>query len=210
MSLRRKACANGALPKLWDGAPFRILAIDPGGTTGWKYAEWQPDTDIYVPDHLAEDGPVDVSTKLEFKFDGGQIGPEEHHLELWDLLRDYAPPTQPPLTVVCESFEFRQHINQGQSKTGVNLISKEYIGLVKLAQKFLNIAETHFQSASMAKSLVPDKGPQAHQKLKALGLYETNNPHQNDATRHLLRYLVVTLKVREPITNVWIDSLSTE
>lgn len=189
--------------KTWDGKPFRILACDPGGTTGWAYCEFNP--------------PHNRLEELEdFRFDCGHFGPGEHHKSLWDFLTTTNFGTFPrqeesivPLELVCESFEFRQHINPGQAKTKVELISKEYIGIVNLFCQVHNLTP-HFQTASSAKSLVPDKGPQANVKLKQLEWYKpvTHWVHAMDAARHLIRYLVINKKIRSPITDKWLrDSL---
>jgi hypothetical protein len=200
MALSRK---NGsAAPRLWNGRPFRILSLDPGKTSGWAYCEYR---DSGLP-------PQGIELD-EFHFECGHLGPEDHHLTLWNvLLNRYGPvfEERPPplLEVVCESFEFRQHINRDHSKTKVELISKEYIGIVNLFCQVHNLTP-HFQTASAAKSLVPDKGPMANVKLKQLGVYQpvTHWVHAMDAMRHLLRYMVVDKRIREPITDKWLKDV---
>jgi len=189
MPLTRK---KGAVIPKWDDRPFRILALDPGGTTGWAKCEFIPTGE-----------PITLD---DFKFECGHIGPGEHHLDLWESLFNYYQfDTQSPIEIVCESFEFRQHITQDKEKTKVELMSKEYIGVVKLFGQVHNIVPT-FYTASAAKQLVPDKGPQANVKLKQLGWYKpvTHWVHAMDATRHLLRYMVVSKKIRFPITDRWL------
>lgn len=184
MALTRKP---GAAVRKWDGGPFRVLSFDPGMTTGWASA-----TCLQASDEIV--------------FESGQLGPHEHHAELWAAL-GVVYRVYPNLEVVCESFEFRQHINQGQAKTKVELISKEYIGVIKLFCAMYDIKLT-FYTASAAKQLVPDKGPQANEKLKQLGIYRpvTHWPHAMDGYRHLLRYLVVGKGIREPITDKWLGN----
>lgn len=192
MTKLRRSAERPVIPT-WGGGPFRILAIDPGGTTGYRYVAHSPNEPTV---------PTDIH---EFMWEGGQIGPDEHHLELQNLLIQYRQKADAsPLTIVCESFEFRQHINKESAKTGVNLISKEYIGIIKLFVETSTNVIVRFQTASAAKQLVPDKGPLANEKLRQLGLYTTANPHQNDATRHALRHMVINMKMRNPITNVWL------
>lgn len=210
MALRRNA--TGRAPIRWDGRPFRVLALDPGGTTGYKYAEWTPedtDTDILIPD-IPGSPPVDIQTVQSFTlddivFEGGQIGPHEHHQTLEQLLYDYIQQSfYVPLEIVYESFEFRQHIKKDHAKTKVVLISKEYIGVIKLAHSHhWATSSLYSHTSSAAKDLIDDW------KLKVLGLghnlWVPGNEHENDAARHLFRHMVVTKHIREPITNVWLE-----
>lgn len=196
MTLSRKRGA--VIPQMWDGSPFRILALDPGGTTGWAYCEFLA--------HLDDNYVLELQ---HFKFESGHLGPGDHHLTLWSLLLDAygnIPNAKLPLIeVVCESFQFRQHINKDQAKTKVELMSVEYIGIVKLFAQVHNITPT-WQTASAAKTLIPDKGPQSNVKLRQLGVYKpvTHWVHAMDAMRHLLRYMVAVKKVRSPITDAWL------
>jgi hypothetical protein len=189
MPLTRK---NGAgSPKLWTPRPFRILAIDPGGTTGWAKCEYKPH-------------PYDEEITLDdFKFDFGHIGPEEHHDELWDFLLNKEEEGSIPLELVCESFQFRYDPRREKAK--VELISCEYIGLVKLFAARYELPLTLY-TASSAKDFIPDKGPQANVKLKQLGWYRpvTRWVHAMDATRHLLKYMVFNKRIRNPITDKWL------
>lgn len=207
MALRRKGADErpGGDPRRRTARPFRVLALDPGGTTGWAYAEW-------MPDYPTDDPLPQLINLSQITFGTGQIGPDEHHEELWRLLNSFSQQWSfgPPLHIVYESFEFRQHINKNQAKAKVELISKEYIGLIKLFYNLYNNEEWPLtltaHTASAAKTFVPDKGPQANVKLRQLGLYQTGQVHANDALRHLLRYLVVGLRIREPITDKWLAS----
>lgn len=108
----------------------RIVALDPGGTTGWaSYTEY-------------EDPAV-------MKFDWGQIGPEEHHLKLHNFL---GLQQTDEFKIVCESFEFRQ----GKQRANINLISKEYIGIAKLFAAERLRSPVVFQTAGAAKGFVTD------------------------------------------------------
>jgi hypothetical protein len=137
----------------------RILAIDPGVTTGWCSHE--------------------MGTT---KFTRGELGPDEHHLDLWELLK-----RQVPHTVVTERFEYRILKDQdGNVMPGVRLESREYIGVIKL---WCQMGYSRYvpQTSSQAKAFWDDK------KLKALGMYQapSGRQHMNDATRHLLFYLTL-------------------
>lgn len=142
----------------------RILALDPGETTGW--ATWS-----------------ELEEPWESPFNCGQIGPQEHHLQL-DSFLGHMQVTN--FTVVCERFEYRN-----QSRAGLNLMSREYIGVVKrFAQERMIDVITQkvvFQNATQAvgpKSFVQDS------HVKRLGLWTPNQRHAMDATRHLLYYII--------------------
>jgi hypothetical protein len=146
----------------------RTLALDPGGTTGWV---------------LAEDGTVRQH---------GQLGPEEHHLELWALFCKYhqgdsdTPPAD-DFTIVSESFQFRQ--NDGE-RWGIRLDSKEYEGVIKLYARFTNVPVV-FQTAGEAKGFITDE------KLKVMGLWLPGEKHARDAMRHLLNFQIKREKRRD-------------
>lgn len=138
----------------------RIIALDPGGTTGW--ALWEQ--------HLAIHGTAkDV-------WNVGQMGPEDHHSDLYAHLERCHTHE---FTVVCESFEFRQN----RQRDNINLMSREYIGVTKLFGQERSTPVV-FQTAARAKGFVTD------QKLKAMGLWWPGNKHAMDAMRHLITYMV--------------------
>lgn len=143
----------------------RIVALDPGGTTGW--AMWQ-------------DQAGGKTATMWDHFFCGQIGPEEHHEELYELLERFQTHD---FTVISETFDFRQHDN---FRTGVNLISREYIGVAKLfaLQRMHNSPPVVLQTPASAKTFVTDE------KLKVMGLWVPGKQHARDALRHLIYYLV--------------------
>lgn len=153
----------------------KIIAFDPGGTTG------------YASYHNGVNG--------QMVFDGGQLGPHEHHVELYNLLQDYQPHI-----VVCEAFEFRQHKGTGEGKKDkVELMSCEYIGVIKMWCRMMGMAPI------MQGTFV--LGNMTNTRLDKLGLlYKTTltrNRHYHDAMRHLLYYLVHTLRKKE-IARSWL------
>lgn len=148
-----------------------VIALDPGGTTGWASFYDNPhETDMKVKRDL----PI---------WDRGQIGPYEHHGELLDFLM-----SEKPDTICFEEFTYQIRNKSKYAAAAVNLISKEYIGIIKYFGQRANI-ELVARHASHAKSTWTDD------KLKALGLWVPGNPHAMDATRHLLAHLVVDLKM---------------
>jgi hypothetical protein len=164
--------------------PFNVIAFDPGGTTGIATA--------YYP------GGMESPSMDDFNIKTDELGPDEHHSSLYNYvaLRVGGPL---PLTIITERFDFRQHINPDNAKTKVELISREYIGILKLlgSQHGVRVIQ---QSASQGKHFVPNN------KLDLCGILVTPqhpNRHRNDALRHLIRYLVVDIHIRAPITDKW-------
>lgn len=151
---------------------YRVLAFDPGGTTGWAMYDG-----LFLPD-LDGDKP----RLVEQRHTVGHLGPHEHHDELYEFLEESAIHN---FAVVWESFEFRQ----GKQRDNLNLISKEYIGVLKLFVKQRHCRAKSY-TAGASKGFVPDKGPQANQKLKVMNWYTPGWKHANDASRVLIKYLV--------------------
>lgn len=162
----------------------RIIALDPGGTTGWVV-------------HDLEDG----KPSLPLKVSGGQLGPDLHHKELYDLLQitfeDSLIDGIDKLQVVCEAFTYRIVRSGGTKMPGINLISKEYIGVARLWVQQRSLAYRPAWYEPMP-SVAVGKDPWWNkERLKKLGVYTKGEPHRNDATRHLLTHIVGTLKRRD-------------
>lgn len=137
-------------------ADTAFVALDPGGTTGWA-----------------------AFTNGEYV--SGQIDTDQHHYKLYQLLgRFYVG--YPKLVIICESFEFRQ--GDASFRMGVNLISREYIGVAKLFAQSMEGVEFYLQTAATAKKFVTDD------KLKVMDLWPTGQQHARDAYRHLVTHLV--------------------
>lgn len=147
---------------------MRIISLDPGGTTGWAcYTESQLASYVYNVND----------------FTYGQLGPHEHHKELYDLLRSGI---EHDYRIVCESFEYRN-----ESRSGLVLVSREYIGVVKLfCQETLTL---YFpQTASVGK--ITGNSFVQPANLARLGLWakggKSRMNHAMDAVSHLLQYMV--------------------
>jgi hypothetical protein len=156
---------------------YRVMALDPGGTTGWA---------TYTAERMpAVDGPEEY---LKEEWACGQLGPDEHHGALFDLL---GLQQTAEFHVVCESFEFRN--TDRRHRDSLNLMSREYIGVAKLFyhQRMApaDFQQLRFQTAGKAKGFIPDSGPMANKKIKDAGLWYPNQKHAMDAMRHLLYYL---------------------
>lgn len=193
MSLTRKGGAGSSDPRVRTARPFRVISFDPGGTTGVASAQYY--------------GPEPLTRLDQIKFGAWHLT-GDHYEDLWVLLSKWyvvSAASDVPLEIVYESFEFRQHIGKDkEEKHKVELMSKEYIGIIKLFGQMYPETSLFTHTASAAKQFIPDKGPQANVRLKALGLYQPGMVHAMDAQRHLLRHLVVTKKIRSPITDAWL------
>jgi hypothetical protein len=129
-----------------------IVGLDPGTTTGY------------------------VSSNVR-TFVTGQMGPQEHHVELMQLLVNHEPDV-----VVCEAFTFRP--NPG--RRSVVLDSKEYIGVAKLY--------CHANEISYAEQQPNQgKGFWTDDKIKKVGLWEPGQRHAMDALRHVLYYITFSM-----------------
>lgn len=144
---------------------MKILSFDPGGTTGWA---------IY------DDG----------KWVCGQIGPEDHHRELWTLIDDQYRRGRwlnTDFRLVCESFEYRNGLDKAE------LMSCEYIGVVKLYAQWHDLHLT-MQTASTGKireDKLGRKGSFTQKRhLQKLGLWSSGNQHAMDAYGHLLYNII--------------------
>ncbi len=159
---------------------MKILALDPGGTTGWATAT------IVERDYTALGGPI----LDDVRWQQGMLGPQEHHKQLWGLME--LQETEHDFRVVCESFEFRN-----EHRDGLVIVSSEYIGLAKLFQ--LQRHPDHpvvLQTASTGKIRPAKTEATAFVKkrnLQALGLWNLgpkSEHHMVDATGHLLYYML--------------------
>lgn len=155
---------------------MKILALDPGGTTGWA---------VY---HEEAVPPSNVSPgKYEpWKHQCGQIGPGDHHEELFSLME-----AVDPSIVVCEMFEYRQR-SAGSIRMKIDLVSREYIGVVKLYRDASG-CELVMQPSSICNGprLVTDEF------IKALGLWKASQRHAMDAREHLIHYMVTKMNRKD-------------
>lgn len=140
----------------------KILALDPGGATGWALFH-----DLHLAAHGQLPGP------------GPEPGP--HHGALWTLLHNtwHAAPVQGQLHIICERFDHR-------NREAASLISKEYIGIVKLfLEEVPAYTELTWQGADQAKKFA------TNEKLRKMGLLISPmiaNKHALDAVRHFVYY----------------------
>lgn len=153
---------------------YRIIALDPGQSTGWAT-------------FTAADRTCDVDPP--FGFTRGTLGPRPHHIKLDHLLgnqhvSDYH--------VVCEGF-IPQPDNPGKEE-----VSLEYEGIVRaFCQK--RRVPAHMQTPSQAKRFVPNP---VLKKL-GLWAPGRDHRHEMDATRHLIWYMVNKMEHRGLLLRGW-------
>jgi hypothetical protein len=164
---------------------YRIIGLDPGGTTGWAVLT------ITEPNPLSPDYSL---TNPQFKSEWvmGQLGPHEHHTQLYNLLETQHVQNT---FVVSESFEYRN-----DSRPGLVLISSEYIGVTKLFCRERQVP-LWLQTASEGKVRNTPSAFVKPANLKALGLYQSSLRHANDAIGHILYWMINTMK-NDPISPV--------
>ncbi len=146
----------------------RIIALDPGGTTGWGTYSFNS---VPVPNDIGYE-------VYDETFACGQLGPREHYDELYALLE--LMHVQDTL-VVCEAFQ------QYRDRNNVDLISVEYIGVVKLFCQQRGIP-IYFQASSEGK--IGKSSFVRPENLKLLHLWSGGQRHAMDAYGHLLCYLL--------------------
>lgn len=176
--------------------PFNVLAFDPGGTTGWAWGSLHATT---IEKSVEEFGAIILE---DIYVETGEFGPKEHHQDLYEFVTDATTRLDTPLEIVCEPFHYRQNVvEEGEKFRGkVELISAEYIGVIRLACAQLGLPYYDRFTPGEAKSYVPDR------KLELLGWLQTPATpmrHRNDALRQLVKYLIVKRGVRHPITTAW-------
>ena len=155
-----------------------ILALDPGGTTGWMY-----------------DGPVGGKRTMVI----GDIKDPDHHLLLWNLLTKYrAHAHDVNFVIVCERFMFLKS-EQGREK--IEYSPAHYEGVVDLFaqtnQDIILVKQTSAQACGSTAFWGDSEKPGAgNSKLRTLGLYR-GSKHTRDAIRHYLYYVSFDLGYKE-------------
>lgn len=151
---------------------MRLIALDPGGTTG------------------AVKFQKSVTTNAWNFMERRQFGPHKHHKELWSYLC-----LEMPDIIVYEQFYYqRRPIDKGVSLV---LDSKEYIGVIEL---YGALEEVGLDGAHPTKIVVQSPSDMKFwddTKLKRLGepFYKPPpNQHSTDAIRHALYYISFTCK----------------
>jgi hypothetical protein len=108
---------------------MELLALDPGGTTGWAYCDTDKD-----------------------EWERGQLAQRPHHMALWELLC-----TVQPDVLIYERFQYqRRELDRGVSLV---LDSVEYIGVTKLWMDTGRLVDCQLveQTPAQAKNLWSDE-----------------------------------------------------
>jgi hypothetical protein len=137
----------------------RLLALDPGATTGWALFQKGSPGERYTSGQVEQDK---VWTLLNTAMFGGR--------DLHDNIID--------LTIICESFQHRQ-------LPKVDYSPVEVIGVVKEWARQNNV-EIVWQTPAQGKAFFTDNRLAALDLLKKP---KTTWRHANDAMRHILWYL---------------------
>jgi hypothetical protein len=167
---------------------MKIMAFDPGGVTGWAVFEF---------DEIL--GCPRWKKAVRNHFTSGKLGVkgshEEHHRDLWTLLM-----MEHPDRIICERFD-----NRGNEFA--KLISKEYIGVIKLYCLLFSIP-LYMQGSDQAKNFTTDG------KLIILGIHRlpaVEMKDVNDALRHLVRHLATEgIKGMPSVRLIILEALRTE
>lgn len=157
----------------------KVLAFDPGGSSGWALCTFDDD---------------------DYKFDGGTLQIDDHHQQLRDLITNCHPDI-----VIYEAFEFRQKAHSDYRK-GLNLISREYIGVIRLTCQDLHITTRQQPAAYKDTNLVREAN------LEKLGILRRPlypNRHYHDAAAHLVHYMIQTLRY-QPVFDVVKKKIKTQ
>jgi hypothetical protein len=156
--------------------PFMAIGVDPGGTTGVA---------VYL---ITEDNPP-----LLFEtFQWGE--PNEVWIKLEELAVKYEDENHHPVVFIVEQFDKRPGV------ADPDFTSKFIINDI---DRYLGHRTVVYQIVSAAKNLVKPATKGRPDGLKRFGYYQVNMGHANDASRHVIMFLVETLKHRPTILKGW-------
>jgi hypothetical protein len=154
------------------GVPVRILAVDPGPTTG-----------LCIYDSEARQakskGIVDVWNE--------ELGTLAPHNQLWNVLE-----TTTFDMLIVERFEFRKDDAQ---RAKIDYRAAEYVGVCKLWAQQAFYGPNAFPLKMVSASTIGKTAfwSDDNRKVKEIGLYNAKAaPHGMDALRHILYYVTFT------------------
>jgi len=150
--------------------PKLIIAIDPGGTTG--YAAYWPVAATRIVQGTWE----------RHEIENCELGFQLRHLlrEIGSLTRTVQPfIAKPTIHIVYEPFEFRRNERE---RDKIEYTSAEVVGALKYWADDLDYVKLVPQPASSGMAFWDDA------KIKKLGLWVPGRRHAMDATAHLLKY----------------------
>lgn len=137
----------------------KAIAFDPGKTTGFATGEIVNPTDKPGKLMLVQTAQAQMS-----------------HADIMNWLNEFKPDY-----IICERFDFRN-----RARTGLELISREFIGIVNLYCELNKECTLVMQQAAQIKG-----GYWSNDKLKKHGVYRkpiagVSQIHANEACKHLL------------------------
>lgn len=146
---------------------MKVLAIDPGGTTG--YCTGVFNTKVGAKEYIGTSDTLKPTSITLQPFQ--QVDDVD---EMWRRLEAFEP-----RYIIMEDFEFR-----GGARKGLNLFPVQLIGVARLYELYArHQCALTLQKASFGKSYYTDS------MLGKLGFYKRGMPHGMDAMRHLLQWL---------------------
>jgi hypothetical protein len=163
---------------------YTVLALDPGGTTGW--ASYQAEVMSYAA--LGDETQTPKYEYYDEKWERGQLAGIDHQKALYTLM---GLKHTDEYYIVCERF-----VERPDNKGAID-IAQKYIGVVELfaIDRQANLV---MQMPAQAKGFVKDA------TIKKLGLWFPGQRHAMDATRHLLFFLVnQTAKRQDLLDKGW-------
>lgn len=147
---------------------MKILAVDPGITTGYAFTEWDMSNKL----------PMEVPFYTKLPEDKIKRYQGKYHRDFENLMLKYNPDV-----IVMENF--RIYPSKAKSLIGDEMETSQVIGIVKyIAHK--KQVPVILQMASQAKKAFP------REKLERLGINPSQNDevrHSGDAVKHLLYFI---------------------
>ena len=147
---------------------MKVVAIDPGETTGYAVVEW---------DTSSAKIPL-KAPKNSFKVSTGEL---EGYSNIKALISK-----ENPDKVIYEGFKLYPW--KAKNKIWSNFPTVEVIGVIKY------LMETYFPDIELVEQLPKDKKFYDNPKLKKLGIYDDRSAHERDGLRHAFYYLTMLYK----------------
>lgn len=149
----------------WSGVDdpdqFQVIALDPGGTTGWSLFQVHPDAMTGDPD-------IPVMSNVEWWTAGEFSGPQVQQIDqIMELVASW-----PAARLVTEGFQLRQ-LNAQLDPVEINAVLRWAV------RPRYWVA----QNPSLAMSTVTDD------RQKAWGFWLPGKPHARDAIKHNITFL---------------------
>jgi hypothetical protein len=158
----------------WPDYPFVVIGVDPGGTTGVS-VYFVTELSAFLQESLQWGDPVTVWEQLE------------------ELAQKYEA-SWGPVVFVAEQFDKRPGIANPD-------FTPKYI--IKDIETHLQHRTFVWQTPSQAKNLIKPATKGSPDGLKRFGYYKVGMGHANDASRHVLVFLVEKIKHMPTILLGW-------